>query len=222
FGAELRPDPPDFWMPLATEPLALGRNSLLDRPNHWLYVFGRLKSGAGWAPVEAKLNAALRQWLLENEPARDARERQVLEQQRVALAPGGGGLSSMRDTYKRDLRLLLGITGLVLLIACANLANLQLARGTAAAAQTSIRAALGAPQARLIREALVESVILAVAGGALGLLVASQTAGLLIHLAFNGATAVPIDTAPSLSVLAFAFVLSALTGVVFGIAPAWT
>jgi len=128
----------------------------------------------------------------------------------------------MRENYQQDLRLLMGITALVLLIACANLANLQLARGAAAAAQTSIRVALGAPRSRLIRQVLIESTVLAVAGGALGLLVATETAELLIRMAFHGANYVPIDTAPSLPVLGFAFLLSVATGVVFGVAPAWS
>lgn len=223
FGASLQPNPPDFWMPLSAEPVMMGRNSLLDRKTqHWLYAFGRLKSGVAWPPVEAKLNAELRQWLMENEAPQSDRERKALEQQHLSLAPGGAGIAGMRETFARDLKLLLGITGLVLLIACANLANLQLARGTAAAAQTSLRAALGAPRTRLLREALIESAVLAVAGGLLGLLVATQTAGLLIGLAFRGAAYVPIDTTPSLPVLGFAFVLSLVTGVVFGIAPAWS
>src|SRR5215471_4453891 len=223
FGASLQPNPPDFWMPLAAEPVMMGRNSLLDRKTqHWLYAFGRLKPGVAWAPVEAKLNAELRQWLMENEAPQSERERKALEQQHLALAPGGGGIAGMRETFARDLKLLLGITGLVLLIACANLANLQLARGTAAAAQTSLRAALGAPRGRLLREALIESAVLAVAGGLLGLLVADQTASLLVNLAFHGAAYVPIQTTPSVPVLAFSFALSLFTGLVFGIAPAWS
>jgi macrolide transport system ATP-binding/permease protein len=223
FGMSLQPNPPDFWMPLAAEPVTMGRNSLLDRKtNHWLYVFGRLKPGAAWAPIEAKLNVELRQWLMENEAPQSARERQALEQQHLSLAPGGAGIAGMRETFARDLKLLLGITGLVLLIACANLANLQLARGTAAAAQTSLRAALGAPRSRLLREALIESALLAIAGGALGLLVATQTSALLIGLAFHGAAYVPIETSPSLPILGFAFALSLVTGIVFGIAPAWS
>ncbi len=223
FGAALRPDPPDFWMPLASEPATHGKNALLDvRDNHWLYVFGRIRPQSALPPVEARLNAELRQWLLANEPPRDEKGRQNIEKQHITLAPGGGGLAEMKESYEHDLRLLMGITALVLLIACANLANLQLARGAAAAAQTSIRVALGAPRARLIRQVLVESAILAVGGGAIGLLVADQTAGLLLRMAFHGARYVPIDSAPSVPVLGFAFGLSVLTGVVFGIAPAWS
>ena len=223
FGAGLRPDPPDFWMPLATEPATHVKNSLLDeKTDHWLYVFGRAKPGIHLARVEAEVNTELRQWLLANEPPATERDRQNIDKQHISLAPGGAGLAEMKENYQRDLRLLMGITGLVLLIACANLANLQLARGAAAAAQTSIRVALGAPRSRLIRQVLIESTVLAVAGGALGLLVAAETAELLIRMAFHGANYVPIDTAPSLPVLGFALLLSVATGVVFGMAPAWS
>ncbi len=223
FGASLRPDPPDFWMPLAAEPATHGKNALLDeKTNHWLYVFGRARPGMERARVEAEVNIELRQWLLANEPPANERDRRNLEKQHIALAPGGAGLAEMKENYQRDLRLLMGITGMVLLIACANLANLQLARGAASAAQRSIRVALGAPRSRLIRQVLVESTVLAVAGGALGLFVAAETAGLLLRLAFHGANYIPIDPTPSLPVLGFAFLLSVATGVVFGLAPAWS
>ena len=223
FGAALRPDPPDFWMPLATEPIVHGKNALLDQPtNYWLYVFGRVKPGFQEGHVEAEVNNLVHQWQRENEPSISATYRQSLEKQYVGLAPGGAGLAEMRENYQHDLSLLMGITGLVLLIACANLANLQLARGAAAAGQMSVRVALGAPRSRLIRQVLVESTLLAIVGGGLGLLVAIDTAGLLVRLAFHGAKFVPIDSAPSLPVLAFAFVLSVATGVVFGVAPAWS
>jgi predicted permease len=222
YGAALRPDPPDFWMPLAMEPVALGKNALLDQKTaHWLYVFGRIKPGTPLPPVEAELTTELRQWLLENEAAND-RDRQNIAKMHITLAPGGAGVASLKENYDRDLRLLLGITALVLLIACANLANLQLARGASAAAQTSIRVALGAPRSALIRQVLVEGAILALLGGALGLFVAMETADLLIRLAFHSATFVPIETTPAAPVLGFALLLSLITALVFGTAPAWS
>jgi predicted permease len=223
FGASLETDPPDFWMPLTSEPVAHGKNALLDQGHaHWLYAFGRTKPGIRLDRVEAQVNTELRQWLIDNEPPLTEKDRQSIDKQHISLVPGGAGLTTMRENYQHDLRLLMAITGLVLLIACANLANLQLARGAASAGQMSIRVALGASRSRLIRQVLVESLLLAIVGGALGLLIAEQTAGLLLRLAFRGATYVPIDTAPSLPVLGFAFALSAVTGVVSGIAPAWS
>jgi predicted permease len=220
FGAKLVPDPPDFWMPLGAEPAVHGKNNLLDQAtSHWLYVLGRVPRGVDRAPVEAKLNVELRQWLRANEKEYKPGD---VEKQSIALADGGSGVAQLKHYYERDLRLLIGITGLVLLIACANLANLQLARHASQAGQLSIRVALGAPRWRLIRLSLIESAMLAVAGGALGLLVANRTTTLLLSLSLRSASYVPIETTPSLPVLGFAFLLSLITGAVFGLAPAWS
>src|SRR5262249_47203528 len=113
------------------------------------------------------------------------------------------------------------IAGLVLLIACANLANLLLARGASMRFETALRVALGAPRFTLIRGILAESVLLAVFGGLAGLFVAYAGTRAILLVFFRGAHYVPIDAAPSLSVLAFTFVLSLLTGIIFGVAPAW-
>jgi predicted permease len=195
---------------------------LLDRKgDHWLYIMGRLKSSSQAAAVESKVNVQLHQWLMENDPPQSDSDTRAVARVHLAVVPAGGGIASMKENYGRDLRLLSAITGLVLLIACGNLANLLLARGTASAAQTSIRVALGASRARLVRQTLIEAVLLAAIGGVVGLLVATEMAEFLIRLAFRGATYVPIEAAPSLPVLGFAFLLSLLTGVIFGIAPAW-
>jgi predicted permease len=113
------------------------------------------------------------------------------------------------------------VCGLVLLIACANVANLLLARGVARRGQTAVRFAMGASRRQIVMQALVESILLAVAGGIAGLLVAVGAARLLLALAFAGATFLPIDTRPAPMVLAFAFGLAVVTGIVFGAAPAW-
>jgi predicted permease len=116
----------------------------------------------------------------------------------------------------------MAVTGLVLLIACANLANLLLARGTATRAQASIRMALGAPRARLIRQTLTESLTIAVLGGALGIFFAMAGTDALVKLTFHSARFVPIDSSPSLPVLGFSLLLSLATGAIFGVAPAWS
>ncbi len=126
----------------------------------------------------------------------------------------------MRSNFSADLRLLLIITGLVLLVACANLANLQLARAAGRTSQTAIRVALGAARSRLVRLTLLESLLLAICGGVAGLLVASWLTTFLLHMVFRGAS-VPIQATPSLPVLGFAFLLSLMTGVLFGVTPAW-
>jgi len=136
--------------------------------------------------VEAELNTELRQWLLANEPPANERDRQDFDKQVIALAPGGAGLSAMKENYRQDLRLLMGITGLVLLIACANLANLQLARGGIGGAGIDPSGFGGA--ALPAHPAGAESKAASWRGsGALGLFVATETAGLLIRMAFHGA-----------------------------------
>jgi predicted permease len=146
---------------------------------------------------------------------------QGLPKQTVAVVPAGAGVGVMKEEYGRTLRILMAVCGLVLLIACANVANLLLARGVARRTQTAVRLAVGASQAQVITQALVESVLLAVAGGIAGLLVATGAARLLLALAFSNAPFLPISTRPSLAVLTFAFIVALVTGVVFGAVPAW-
>jgi predicted permease len=140
------------------------------------------------------------------------------------LVPGGAGVEVMRDQYEDGLKLLLIAAGCVLLVACANLANLMLARGLKDRAQTSIRVALGASRARLVRGVLVESLLLAIVGGVLGIAVAYAGTKMIVSLAFQIGgpnNYVPLQAAPSWPILLFTLVVSMLTGVVFGIAPAW-
>jgi predicted permease len=222
FGDTMRPDPPDFWIPLGSEPAVHGQNALLDKKeDYWVYVIGRARPGMAAGAIEAKLNALARQWILANDPPLNATQKQALERQHITIVPGGGGVQVMQASYGSDLKLLMTVTGLVLLIACANLANLLLARGAATRAQASIRLALGAPRSRLMRQTLTESLTIALLGGALGIFVAVMGTDALLRLTFNAARFVPIDSTPSWPVLAFSLVLSLATGVIFGVAPAW-
>ena len=221
FGDQLRPDPPDFWLPLATEPTLNGQNSLLNRPGlHWLYIIGRLKPGARPASVQSELTVQL-QRSISAQPDLTAHDRSELGKQHIVVAPGGGGVANLQQETGAGLRLLMMIAGLVLLIACANIANLLLARGAATRFETAIRVALGAPRHRLIRQMITESVLLGILGGLAGLFVAYEGTRTILLLAFRGAHYVPISPAPSLQVLGFAFLLSLVTGIVFGVAPAW-
>src|SRR5438477_6855720 len=145
----------------------------------------------------------------------------LLPKQTLTVIPAGSGVTMMKEEYGRSLTILLSVCGLVLLIACANVANLQLARSVARRGQTAVRLAIGATPRQIISEALSESILLAIFGGIAGLLVAVASAKLLLALTFHSAHFLPISTSPSLVVLAFAFGLSLLTGVIFGIAPAW-
>ena len=226
FGETLRADPPDLWVPLQQEPLiATGETSLLRQPiSSWLRVIGRLRPGATIEGMEARLTARLRRWMQYEAgyPANWMSEiERVLPEQVVAVVSAGAGGGVMKEQYGRSLQILLAVCALVLLIACANVANLLLARAMARRGQTALRLAMGASRRQIVSDAVVESVVLAVAGAIAGLIVSMAAARLLLSLAFSGATTLPIDTTPSPMVLAFAAGLALLTGLLFGAAPAW-
>lgn len=225
FGETLRSEPPDFWLPLQQEALVNGQDSLVRQPvSAWLRAIGKLKPGATTEGMSSRLTGILHQWMeheSEYPPIWMSEIRRMMPRQRIEVVPAGNGVEEMRANYGRSLQILLTVCGLVLLIACANIANLLLARGMARRTQTSIQLAMGASRSRLISQSLVESVLLAVAGGVAGLFVAWGAEKLLIRLAFQNASYLPFSTTPSLPVLAFAFALSLLTGIVFGSAPAW-
>jgi predicted permease len=224
FGETLRSDPPEVWVPMQQEPIFRGTNSLLHTFPAWLRVIGRLKPGASPAALPERLTSLIRVWLIDESGMPAAWMTGIkagLPKQNIKVVPGGTGVGVMKANYADSLHILLAVCGLVLLIACANIANLLLARGTARRAQTAVRLALGANRNRLIRQSLTESIVLSVLGGAAGLVVAYLGVKSIVALAFHGAKYVPIDAAPSLPVLGFAFLLSLVTGVLFGTAPAW-
>ena len=223
FGETLRSDPPEVWLPVQQEPIFRGANSLLRTFPAWLRVIGRLKPGATPNALPSRLTSLIRVWLVDESGMPAAWMTGIkagLSKQSIKVVPAGAGVGVMKADYADSLRILLAVCCLVLLIACANIANLLLARGTARRAQTAIRLALGANRKRLIRQSLTESIVLSVMGGAAGLAVAYLGVKAIVALAFHGAKYVPIDAAPSLPVLGFAFALSLLTGVLFGTAPA--
>ena len=225
FGETLRGDPPDLWIPLQQEPLLNGDTSILRQPiAAWLRVIGRLRPGATVDGMSARLTGILRQWMQHDSgyPANWMPDiNQALSRQVIEVVPAGAGVGIMKEQYGRSLQILLGVCGLVLLIACANVANLLLARSVARRGQTAVRLAMGASRRQIVTQALIESIVLAVAGGIVGLFVAVGAARLLLALAFAGTTFLPIDTNPSPMVLAFVFGVALLTGIVFGAAPAW-
>jgi len=224
FGETLRSDPPDLWLPVNQEPTFAGSNSKLHRFQAWLRVIGRVRPGASVDTTGPRMTALLRQWLV-NDSGMPADWmtgiKANLSKQNIRVIPAGVGVAVMKEDYGDSLHILLAVCCLVLLIACANIANLLLARGAARRAQTSIRLALGASRKRLIRQALTESILLSLFGGAAGLAVAFLGVKLIVALAFHGAHFVPIAATPSAPVLAFAFAVSLVTGAVFGTAPAW-
>lgn len=225
FGETLRSDPADIWIPLQQEPAMSGGNSMLLQPiSAWLRMIGRLRPGASTAGMSPRLTGVLRQWMQHDSgypPNWMAEINRVLPKQVLNVVPAGAGVAVMKEEYGKSLQILFGVCGLVLLIACANVANLLLARGVARRGQTAIRMAIGASRKEIVLQALIESVLLAIGGAIAGLFVAMAAARLLLALAFQSAHFLPISTAPSLLVLGFAFVLALITGVIFGAAPAW-
>jgi putative ABC transport system permease protein len=216
---------PDFWIPVTTELLINGETAQLKGPSrNFLDLIGRVRPGVNPKSLEAKLKVEFHNWLASHVPDMEPGEKQLWQQQTLHLTPGGAGVAAMRDQYQDGLRLLLVAAGCVLLVACGNLANLMLARGLKDRAPTSIRMALGASRQRLVRKALVESVLLSVIGGVLGVAVAYAGTRLILYLAFQTGgpnNYVPIDATPSWPVLLFTLGMSLLTGIIFGIAPAW-
>ncbi|MGB9513467.1 MAG: ABC transporter permease, partial [Candidatus Acidiferrum sp.] len=225
FGETLESDPPDVWIPLQQEPLIRAEGSLLRRPiSAWLRMIGRLRPGASTDGMSARLTGILRQWLQYDSgyPANWMPDVvKMLPKQVLHVIPAGAGVAVMKEEYGRSLRILLAVCGLVLLIACSNVANLLLARGVTRRAQTAVRMAVGATPMQIISQALLESVLLAIGGALVGLVVAVAAARLLLALAFRDAHFLPVSAAPSLAVLGFAFVLALVTGIIFGAAPAW-
>jgi macrolide transport system ATP-binding/permease protein len=223
YGETLRSDTPDCWLPVATEPLVAGSNSLFNRPaKEWLYVMGRIPASVPRAPLEAKINGEAKRWFYAQAgPQISTRNRSRLEDQFIPITSASGGVDIMSLQYRSGLVLLMSLSSLVLLIACANVANLLLARGTAMRAQNSLKLALGASRARMTRQALTDSLMLALLGGAVGLAFAFGATRLILQLAFQGSRHLPISSTPSFGILGFAFAVSVATGLLFGIAPAW-
>jgi len=225
FGEMLESDPPELWIPLQQEPLIDGNGGFLNQSiSAWLRVIGRLSPGASIEGMAPRLTGVLRQWMQTDAgypPNWMPEVIRMLPQQVIHVVPAGAGIAAMKEEYGRSLKLLLAVCGMVLLIACANVANLLLARAVARRGQTAVRMAVGATRQQIVTQALTESVLLAMGGGIAGLVVAVGAARLLLALAFHSAHFLPIQTTPSLLVLGFAFVLALVTGTIFGAAPAW-
>ena len=222
YGDRITDNPPSFYLPVALEdtfsPLHAGKN----RDERWLYIIGRVRPGISIPQLQQKASAVLRNELATIQAYQKPDAAKELPKVRVDIVPAATGVQQeFQKNVHKGLRILMGIAALVLLIACANLANLLLARGMARRADTSIRVAVGAARSRILRQALTESVVLALVGAAAGVLLAYMGARAMLALAYPEAHSMPVSASPSPAVLLFTVAVAVLTGLLFGLAPAW-
>ncbi len=224
FGDRVTDNPPDFWMPLNTEPYVVGAadTAILNHPeSNWLYLLGRIRPGVHRSALQSQISATLRQWLSTRPTLMADGGAALVPRMHVVLTPAGGGIQNLQQQTGKSLTLLMILSSVVLLIACANIANLMLARATTRHTEIALRVALGAGRQRILRQILVESILLSLLGGAAGLGVAYAGGQMILALAFPDAVNLPFSASPSLPVLGFAFAVSVVTGILFGFGPAW-
>ncbi len=214
---------PDIYVPMMMEPAFRDAKSWLDMPDyHWLRIVGRLKPGVSREQARADL-AVIHHEILAGDPMKDwsPRERKDFLSIRLEVSSAASGLAfALPREFSEPLFILMGMVGLVFLIACANLANLLLGRATMRKKEIAVRLAIGAGRFRLIRQLLTESVMLATAGGALGLLCAYWTSNALVALMSFGRSPLVLDLRPDPLVLGFTGGSSFLATILFGLAPA--
>lgn len=228
FGDRVSDRPPDFWVPIGTEPLLDAQpgqsldETLVHEPDaNWLYPMGLLRPGTSIAALDAKLSTELRTWLATRPEYTEHGAAGEIPRQHVVVVPAGGGIQSLQQQTGAGLRMVTLLALLVLLIACANIANVLLARGAAHRPENALRMALGESRARLIRRMLTETILLGCLGGLLGLAVGWLVVRSILAVAFPAAHNSAIAATPNWQVLAFALLLSVATGLLFGLAPAW-
>jgi len=222
FGATVD-ESPDFWIPLSMEKeISPGWNGLNDKDFQSLYLIARRKPGISIAQASAQTNTLFRQIIaseyLGTTPS--VNELARLSHAEVELTPAARGLSQLRLQMTLPLEILMALVALVLMISCANVANLLLARGAVRSREIAVRIALGASRSRIIAQLLTESALLAASGAAIGVGLSWRAGALLLRLASEHGQAVPIDTTPNLKVLLFTLAITAFTTLLFGIIPA--
>jgi predicted permease len=226
FFGETVGESPDMWVPMMMQAsIYPGKDFLTASPGlvnqyMWLQVMGRLKPEIPLAQAKAAVNVDFKNMLESNVGTLSGEERRSALDQRLNVQPGGRGASTLSEDFGRPLKLLMVLVGLVLLIACANVANLLLARGAARQKEFNMRLAMGAGRWRLIRQLLTETLLLALLGGAAGIVLAQWSDALLLRMVSDsGSSTIQLSLQPDARMLAFTLGLTLLTGILFGLIP---
>jgi predicted permease len=222
YGVDLNQSSPDMWLPITMQAEVMQQPMMLDSSGlYWVHMMARRKAGVTLPEAQAWVSAQLQQSMAEHEGGQvtEARRKEIA-QYSVQLLPGGAGISGLRDQYEAPLAVLMGIVAIVLLIACANLANFLLAKAAAREREFSTRLALGSSRARIVRQVLTETLLLAFIGGALGLVLAFAGTRILIKFIVGPGSHTALAATPDLRVLAFTSAICIVTGLLFGLAPA--
>jgi predicted permease len=222
FGTEVG-EAPDIWVPLSmVKEVPPNFGGYKDNFSESLLIMGRLKPGVSISEATSNVNLLFRQILLGFPDTKLSQENlQRLDRAHVPLTPMATGLSSLRREFSEPLQILMAIVALVLLIACANIANLLLARSTARARELAVRQALGAGRMRIIRQLITESLVLALAGGGLGVALASVANRVLLRMVSGGLDLIPLDVSVDTRLLLFTVAVSIATALIFGTVPAF-
>jgi predicted permease len=222
FGTKVG-EAPDMWVPLSmVKEVPPNYGGYKDDFSESLLIMARLKPGISITEATSNANLLFRQILLGFPDANLSPENlQKLDRTRVPLTPMATGLSSLRRQFSEPLQILMAVVALVLLIACANIANLLLARSTARARELAVRQALGAQRTRIIRQLLTESLVLALAGGVLGVALASVASRVLLRMVSGGLDPIPLDVSTDTRLLLFTVAVTLATALIFGTVPAF-